>query len=294
MKNYFFIAAISLLVTACNQGEIDKSKAELSKSNRKIDSLMVISKDRESSINDFISSFNDVERNLDSVAAKQHIISLSTDKRSELKLDQKARINSEIVAINNLMDTNRKRIANLNQKLKGSAHKNAELEKTIVFLNEQLVQKESELVQLNKQLSSLNIQVAQLQTSVETLVGENAAKAQNIAEKTIELHTAYYVIGKSKELQVSKIIDRKGGVLGMGKTSLLNSNPDKSKFTKIDYTLVDKIEINSDGVKIVTAHPADSYTLEKDGKDKGLVKNLVITNPDKFWSASKYLVIVKG
>ena len=46
-------------------------------------------------------------------------------------------------------------------------------------------------------------------------------------------------------------------------------------------------------MKIITSHPSESYTLEKDAAKKDKVKNIVITNPDKFWSASKYLVVVK-
>ena len=82
--------------------------------------------------------------------------------------------------------------------------------------------------------------------------------------------------------------------MGLGKTARLNSNIDNNKYTKIDYTQTMTIPINSDGVKIVTSHPADSYTLDKDAKNKDMVINLTITNPEKFWSASKYLVIVKS
>jgi TolA-binding protein len=192
------------------------------------------------------------------------------------------------------MEQNSKMIAGLNHKLRRSSNKNAELKKMIVILNEQLEQKNMELTALNQKLTELNIQIVQLQTSMEKLTLENTSKSQTIAEETAALHTAYYLIGKSKDLQESKIIDRKGGLLGIGRTSKLNSNLDKSKFIVIDYTQVGKIAINHDGVKIVTSHPSDSYTLEKDTKDKDLIKNLIITNPEKFWSESKYLVIVKG
>jgi hypothetical protein len=134
--------------------------------------------------------------------------------------------------------------------------------------------------------------VAQLSTSVDTLTVQNGAQAQKIAEETTALHTAYYVVGKSNDLKNAKIIDRKGGLLGIGRTSKLNGNYDNSKFTRIDYTQTGTIAVNSE-MKIITSHPSDSYTLDKDAKDKDLVKNIVITNPERFWSASKYLVVVK-
>lgn len=285
MKKYVFIAATALVMSACNQNE-------LTESNRQKDSLMSVVNERDSFINDFISSFNDVERNLDSVAVRQHIIAVNSDKPGELKPTQKARINAEIASINSLMDQNRKKIAELNRKIKNSSSKNAQLEKMIATLNDQLAKKDIELTDLNAKLNSLNAQVATLETSVDTLMARNGAQSQTIADETMALHTAYFVVGKSNDLQDAKIIDRKGGLLGIGRTSKLSQDFDNSKFTRIDYTVTNNIAINSD-MKIVTSHPTNSYTLEKDTKDNDLVKNIVITNPELFWSASKYLVVIK-
>jgi uncharacterized coiled-coil protein SlyX len=233
-----------------------------------------------------------VERNLDSVAVKQRIITANADKAGELKPNQKARINDQIASINSLMDENRRQLAELNHKLKSSSHKNVQLEKMIATLNNQLCEKDLELDDLNAKLNALNAQVALLQTSVDTLTAQNNVQSQTIADKTTALHTAYYIVGKSKELQDAKIIDKKGGMLGIGKTAKLNGDFDNSKFTRIDYTQTVSITVNSD-MKMITSHPSDSYTLDKDAKDKDLVKNIEITNPEKFWSTSKYLVIVK-
>jgi len=281
MKKYFLIAMAMLLMAACNN-----QKQEVANSNHEKDSLMAIVNERDSSLNDFISACNEVETNLDSVAARQHIITVNTETHGELlKPKQKARSNDEIAAINNLMDQNRKKIAELNRKLKGSTGKNAELEKTIATLNSQLAQKETELAELNTRLNALNVQVEQLTV-------KNTEQSKTIADETAALHTAYYVVGKSKELRDAKIIDRKGGLLGIGRTAKLSGDFDNSKFTRIDYTQTTTIAVNS-VMKMITSHPSDSYTLEKVAKTKDVVQNIIITNPEKFWSASKYLVVVK-
>jgi hypothetical protein len=289
MKNSFFtlllIGTTALFFSACNHQDAEKNS-------RETDSLFSVVNERNATINDFIVSFNEVESNLDSVAIRQHLISVNTEQKGELKTNQKTRLNEEIAAINNLMEQNRAKIVELSRKLKGSAHKNTELEKMIVTINNQLTQKNIELVALNEKLNSLNAQVAQLSTSVTVLTEEGNAKSQTIAEDTKALHTAYYVIGKSNDLKDAKIIDRKGGLLGIGRTSKLNADYDNSKFTRIDYTQTGTIAVNSE-MKMITSHPSDSYTLDKDAKDKDMVKNIVITNPERFWSASKYLVVVK-
>ena len=139
------------------------------------------------------------------------------------------------------------------------------------------------------------MQVDQLKTVVEDLVIMNNESTATIAQTTSALHTAYYIIGKSKDLEKDKLIDRKGGLLGIGKTTKLNNeNIDNSKFTRIDYTQMSTLAINSKNVKIITTHPSDSYYLAMDAMDKKMVNNLVITNAEKFWSVSKYLVVAKN
>ncbi len=284
MKNYILIAATALAsLTACSpEGET----AEQIRAREVQDSLVAIINDKETSVNDFISAFDEVERNLDSVSIKQNVILMHSD--GDMKLNQKVRINREIKAINDLMDQNRKKLAELSKKLKRSNNKNAQLEKTIATLTNQLAVKDQELAALNQRLSDLDAQVAQLKTSVDTLSSQGVAKSTLIAERTTALHTAYYRVDDKKELRKAKLIERKGGVLGLGRTSQLNKDLDKSKFTQIDYTQTTTIPVNSKDFKMITPHPSDSYKLDKTDK---LVNCILITNPEKFWSESKYLVV---
>ncbi|MFL5753850.1 MAG: hypothetical protein ACJ76F_10625 [Bacteroidia bacterium] len=288
MKTLFLITPLTFFLLSCNPD------TEPVNNNRERDSLVSLLEEKDSSINELLISFTEVERNLDSVASKQQLIYLSTANiHGELKQKQKEHINAQISAINNLMEENRQKLEDLNKKLKGSRRKNVQLEKVIATLNEQIAQKDTELSALNDRLNSLNVQVAQLQTSIDTLNIQNLSQSNTINDRTTELHTAYYIVGGSKELREAKLIDKKGGLLGMGKTLKLNENADNSKFTRIDYTKTPNIDVYGDHVKIVTTHPSDSYTLEKDEKDKNIVKNIIINNPEKFWSISKYLVVVK-
>ena len=285
MKKYFIIAIAALSLSSCKQAELDKAK-------RQNDSLQSVISQRDTSVFQFISAFNDVERNLDSVTQRQQIIYQTSEKTgAEVKSTKKAHINAQIAAINTLMDKNRKEIIDLNRKLKTSGNKNVQLVKSIATLTNQLVQKDKELASLNMKLGYLNIQIEKLLVSVDTLSDQNHMESLTIDEATAALHTAYFVVGTTKQLKDAEIIDRKGGLLGIGRTSKLSENIDKSKFNRIDFTETKSITINSNDVKIITSHPADSYRLDKD--DKNVVTNLVITNAEHFWATSKYLVIVK-
>ncbi len=188
------------------------------------------------------------------------------------------------------MEQNSQKLKDLTRKLNRSSSKNTKLEKTIELLNNQLTQKYAELAELNEHLNALNTKVSVLQTNVDTLSSVNMAQMKTINSKTKELHVAYYIVGGSKELEKSKLIDKEGGLLGIGKTPRLSENLDKNMFVQIDYTETTTIPVNSKHMKIVTTHPASSYTLDKSDK---MVNSITITDPDKFWSASKYLVVTK-
>lgn len=284
MKKYILIASASLtMMVGCQSPLTDESVI------RQRDSLLTVIDERETSVNDFITSLNEVESNLNTVTNKQNII-MSHSEKGDIKGSQKERINSEINAINELMEQNTQKLKDLSRKLNRSSTKNLKLEKTIELLNTQLAQKYSELSELNHRLNELNAQVSILQTYVDTLSSANMAQMQTINSKTKELHTAYYIVGDSKELEKANLIDKKGGLLGIGRTSKLSEDLDRNMFVQIDYTETTTIPINSKNIKIITTHPSDSYSLDKTDK---LVNNIIITDPEKFWSASKYLVVTK-
>jgi len=53
---------------------------------------------------------------------------------------------------------------------------------------------------------------------------------------------------------------------------------------------VDKeIRLYSRSVKVLTAHPAAAYVLTQDANKQFILR---ITNPQLFWSTSKYLVVL--
>jgi len=84
MKKLMLAAAIAVTITAC-----DNRQAEIDQANRQKDSLASIINERDSSLNEFLTSFNDIEKNLDSVARKQNAIDMSIDKQGELQRRQK-------------------------------------------------------------------------------------------------------------------------------------------------------------------------------------------------------------
>lgn len=281
---YLLLIAVIISTTGCNRKEIARLKA-------KNDSLLMAGSSKDANLVEFVDAFNAIQSNLDSIKQKEMIIDKTAKGGFEVKGDRKDQIQSDINYIYSLLQKNRLLVADLSAKLKKSNKHVAELEKMIENLNNQINEKVGEIASLKEELNNMNIKVEKLNTDVTNLTAnvsnlsnENKEKQKVIEEKTVELNTAYYIIGTIKELKDKNII-RKEGFLGTAKD--VNSNIDKSLMTKVDITTVESIPIKKKKVTILSTHPASSYKIEGDKT----ADNLVILNQAEFWSLSKILVI---
>ena len=75
----------------------------------------------------------------------------------------------------------------------------------------------------------------------------------------------------------------------MEKGKVMTGNFNKSYFTKIDIRVDKEIKLYSRSAKMLTSHPSSSYTLQRDANKQYVLR---ITDPQLFWSTSKYLVIL--
>lgn len=285
MKKLAVIVSACFLVFGCTD-----YKSQVERLTKEKQDLTAEASFKDSTIHEFIEGFNEIESNLQAIQQKQNIIARNTQ-NSELKTSSKARITESIAAINTLMEENRAKVAELNKKLKTYRGRVAEFDKMVRSLNEQIAAKDQELAQLNEQLLALNTKVATLNSTVDTLTLQGNEKSQIIETQTAALHQAYYTTGTSKELVGKQVITKEGGFLGLGKSKELKEDFNASAFTTIDITKTGKIEISAKDAELVTNHPSDSYKIERSDDNKD-VKELLITDPEKFWSSSKYLVVV--
>lgn len=258
----------------------------------KQDSVSQLGVQKDNSILEFIGAMNEIQMNLDSIKTIEKIVSVQTASGTELKAEAKKRIIEDIAQINDLLQKNKELVKSLQGRLRSSNVKIAELENMISLLNKQMGEKDSEIAVLKQELENLNINVAGLNQKIEQITTESEAtikaKTQTINEQTIAMNTGYYAYGTKKELEEKNVIEKEGGVLGMGKTIKLKKDFNRDYFLKIDIREFNLLPLNSKKAKIVTTHPADSYHLT----GVKTVESLVIDKPEEFWKASKYLLIV--
>lgn len=288
MKRILLIAVVSVLAfsfTSCKEKELREEIAVLTQENQQ---LREKGFEKDSTITEFFASMNQIKENLDMIKAKQNIISEGTTDKAELKSDVRASIENDLELINRLMEDNRRRINTLNRNLRESNTRLAEFESIIALLNDNVQEKDLEIINLRDNLAKLNVSVEVLTANVDRLENENREKAQVIDQKIEQLNTAYYVMGTRKELEEKNVIDRRGGLLGMGRTTVVTSDVPRDHFTRVDLTQLKEVKIHGKNPVIISTHPQDSYKIEPMDDQTA---NLKINNADKFWTSTRYLVV---
>lgn len=274
------LASVLVLLFSCKDEEMENKIADLENQNTELNNG---STEKDNQIETYIQSLNEIQDNLAAIKEKQKIVTSSFNMgNGELNTNVKDMIINDMGLINNLLEENKQKLASLNSRLKKSNLKITELEKMIENMASQLQEKDAEIGSLQTQLANANEQL-------KVLFEEYNNRLEEIGTQTDKMNTAYYCFGTSKELKEKGVLTKEGGFIGIGKSEKLSADFNKDYFTQIDITLIKSVDLKSKKAKVITTHATDSYKL--DG-DKSSVDKLVITNPEKFWASSKYLVIV--
>lgn len=280
MRRILFIGLCALAVAACKQ---EKPKEDTVMVQQR-DSLNQIIAQKENELNDMMGTMNEIEEGFREINEAQNRVNLA--KRSEGE-NRAQRIRENMQFIQSTMKQNRELISKLRQQMRESSLKSDQLRRTIENLTKQLEEKDQQMQQLRAELDAKDIhiteldeQVANLNTDVSNLQTESSEKSQQISAQDKQIHTAWYVFGTKDELKEQNIlVDGK----------VLRSNFNRNYFTKIDIRVDKEIKLYSRKATMMTSHPAGSYTLQPDANKQYVLR---ITNPQTFWSTSKYLVIL--
>ena len=280
MKKLLFFAACTVAVASCNQDAVKKAEQAALQQR---DSLEQIIAQKDNEINDMMTTLSDIEEGFREITEAQNRVTLA---KSGEGTNTKQRITENLQFIQSAMQQNKELINKLKQQVRESTVKGEQLKKIIDNLTQQMEVKDKQLQSLREELDKKDIHIAELDemvsdlnTNVASLKEENTQKTETISTQDKALHTAWFVFGTKKELKEQNILDA---------GEVLRSNFNKEYFTKIDIRIDKEIKLYSKSAEILTSHPASSYTLQRDANKQYVLR---ITNPDAFWSTSKYLVI---
>ena len=289
MKKIMILVAVALTValTAYENKATQEQQAQADMSSR--DSLLSVIAQKDNELNDMMTTLNDIQEGFRQINEAEGRVNLS---KGQPETSQREEIMENLAFIQRTMQLNRELIARLQQQLKtntsASSKLKATLEATIEGLNSELEAKNKQIADLTAELEQKNLYIAKqgeqitaLNQNVNDLTAQNEAKSRTMAAQDKELHTGWYVFGTKRELKEQNILQR-GDVL---RSDQFN----KDYFTRVDIRVDKVIKLYSKSAKLLTNHPAGSYSLDRDSQGQYTLR---ITNPQEFWRASRYLVIV--
>ena len=277
------LALVALFATSCTN--VEKSE-EYQALLAERDSLQVIAAAANGDFDSALRTINEIENALESVRAAEGIIMMENQEGDT------NRAVAEINAIQQTLQENHQKIADLEKQLSSQGAKSKALNETINRLKEQLDAKDTyintlkeELQSKDVQISELNEQVSGLNENIENLNAQNAAQQEMINNQDAAMHTVWYCVATQPAL-IEKGLMTKGGLFQA--KELVSEAFDNSNFTKADKRELTTIPLNTKKATILTKHPANSYELVT---DENGAQTLNITNKEAFWNQSNYLII---
>jgi hypothetical protein len=154
------------------------------------------------------------------------------------------------------------------------------------------------ILDLNATIQRQTTRLASMQVQVDSLAGANARLGTELSLLQTSSNKVYYVIGREDDLLKKGIVVRVGGanlfVAHPGRTLQPARTLDASLFTAIDQREVHEIAVpdSSRQYAIVSRQSLDDADVAV--RDRTAFKgNLKIKDADRFWSPSKYLIIVE-
>jgi myosin heavy subunit len=154
------------------------------------------------------------------------------------------------------------------------------------------------IAELNSTIQRQTTRLSEMQVQVDSLAGQNAKLGTELALLQTTHNKVYYIIGREADLLQKGVVVREGGanllVAHPGRTLQPARSLDASLFTAIDARNVHEIPVPDS-----TRNYAIISRQSLDDADAALVDqtsfrgNLKIKDSDKFWSPSKYLIILE-
>lgn len=254
----------------------------------------------------------EIEANLYEITAHEEALrkSFLNDENNEGAVTMQQRIDQELAIIQELINRNKDIIAQLESDLGNSNTALADMESRNKRLDRKVSKFEKRIDELEKDNADLMANYDRIAQEYQTLETEFAAqteenealnqrvltqgdeaskKDQQIAELKETINTSFYIVGDYKELEEMDVVEKEGGILGLGANKTLKKDFEKAPFIEIDRQDYTTIPVYSKKAELATNHPSNSYKWVEN--DEG-VQWLEITNPSAFWENSKYLVIL--
>jgi predicted nucleic acid-binding Zn-ribbon protein len=281
--------ALALFLGSCDVERSEKYQTLL----RERDSLYTETVAAKGGFDQALNTINEIEEALESVRAAENIIMVENQEGNTNKAV------SEINAIQQTLQENRKKINDLEKNLAEQGSKSKALAQTVNRLKSQIEEKDNfiaslkqelqtskdQIADLSNQVADLNDDILALNDNIENLNVQNAAQQATISSQDAALNTVWVCVAPQQVLKDKGIIT-KGGLFQPSQLS--KQGFDKGQFMQSDKRELSTIPLNTKKANVMSNHPESSYELVEN-EEGALVLNIL--DKDVFWSVSNYLVV---
>lgn len=288
---WFIVFCMALFIfSSCNNYKKEAQQLQIQR-----DSIATEAAIKDSSIVEYLNDFNEILATLDSIKTVEKMVTVKSARGKEMNYRQKQIILEDIALLNQLVQQNKEQIINLQKKLNRANYSIGnlnstieELELMVSNLEKQVDDKDVEIIALAKEVAKLTKNITVLNEKITVIETESAAKTSTINKQTLELNQAFYAYGSLKELREGSVVERSGGLAGIGRSTTMKEDFNREYFTEVDIRKFDFIPLNVKKAEVVSVHTAGSFHISGDKT----ADTLFIDNKAEFWKASKFLVIV--
>jgi hypothetical protein len=292
------LAAVASLA-AC-----DRSKEELQ---QRVAELTVLQAQKDSLIQEVMSTtqfVGDLTADLAAVKslnAGKPVAAEASDVAGQTPAQMRATVRERVRELATRLGQSESRLAQSRARVQSLSGSNSQMQQqlavydsTITSLRQVLESQKTEIAALSEQVLGLQQANVLLAATRDTLTMQRDQLTSTVSTMTIESNKAYYIVGTEDALVKKGILQKRGGVLGMGKTALPARALKESDFTEIDRMRDSTIALPNSAKKYVLASRQDAQFLatppNKDGEFTGTIK---VGQPEQFWQTSKFLIIIE-
>ena len=293
-----------VLVVAVALAACDRSKPQLE---RTLKQVQQISAEKDSLLRDVMATSQfiaDVNSDLAKVRAPGGAVPVAGtrgDVENTLSPEQQREaIRAKITELSRRLVENESKLAASRARVKELTAGNTALvaqvtayDSTIAGFQSIIGNQRSQIEALTEQVNTLQAENASLKAEKSQLAGENVQLTENVAALVAERNKVYYVIGTRDDLVKRHLVELSGGVLGFGKTIVPVRDPDVAAFTLADRTTLVQIPFPTAKPYRIVSRQAVEALDTPPGPDGRITGGLRIVNADKFWAASKFLIVVE-
>ena len=272
------------MVSGCGQSELENRNKELQK--------QLEAKDQY--IEEVTSAINEIHNQLESTWAMENKVLQQSSAREGAKppthLQVKQQILSRISDIDSILAANRKKLSNLQARLKNAAVQYAGLQKMVEDLKATLEEREKTLTDLQARVKSLESEIGEKTRVIAAREATIEDQSDQLKERTRQLNAVYCVVGKKDDLKKQGIIADEGGVLWglLGTTTVLAGNFNADLFTKMDRTKEFQVDVPGKIAEVIPKRDAGSYSMEETSGGHTILK---IIKPDQFWKVNRLVIV---